>query len=431
MKDASHPFDDAEPRPRPPRAGEGHPRPPLEFGARAPLAAPSRAAAEELPAPEDATFVDYLRGVIRRAPWIALNTFFVGAVAAVVALLLPHWYLASGSYLPAVEERSTFSVTALLREAAIPGAGLSDQVQAGDLSVALLRSRHLRAPLVETFGLKERYKTKTMEDALAELDTHSSYFVGQEGLVTVLIEDRDPEIAARMVNQSIELLDKFNAEQRMTRGQRTRMFVERELAATETTLRAAEDSLRQYQSQTKLGPLSAEMESAVGTSAELLGRKLQLEIALGMRSNVLREGNEELRRLRSELVEIDRKLAELPALGLEHARLMRDLKVRESVYTFLRTEYEQAKIQEARDTPSLTVVDRAYPPIRRHRPQRTMIAVSASGVAALLGTLVALVLTWRDLLPADDRRRVALAAMRTDFGAMFRRRRRHPQLPSR
>jgi hypothetical protein len=60
-----------------------------------------------------------------------------------------------------------------------------------------------------------------------------------------------------------------------------------------------------------------------------------------------------------------------------------------------------------------------------------MIAVSASGVAALLGTLVALVLTWRDLLPADDRRRVALAAMRTDFGAMFRRRRRHPQLPSR
>jgi tyrosine-protein kinase Etk/Wzc len=427
MKDASHPFSDSEPRPRPPRAGEGHPRPPLEFGSRgaAPLpASPRPPAPDELPGPEEATFVDYLRGVVRRAPWIALNSIFVGGVAAVVALLLPHWYLASGSYLPAVEERSTFSVTALLREAAIPGAGLSDQVQAGDLSVALLRSRHLRAPLVETFNLDERYKMKTIEDALGELDVHSSYFVGQEGLVTVMIEDRDPKIAAEMVNHSINLLDQFNAEQRMTRGQRTRMFVERELAATESTLRAAEDSLRQYQSKTKLGPLSTEMESAVSTSAELLARKMQVEIALGMRSNVLKEGNEELRRLRSELAEIDRKLGELPALGLEHARLVRDLKVREQVYTFLRTEYEQAKIQEARDTPSLTIVDRAFPPIRRHRPQRTMIAASAAGVAAALSTLLALVLTWRDLLPADDRRRVALAAMRADIGAMFRRRRR-------
>ena len=426
MKDASHPFSDSEPRPRPPRAGEGHPRPPLEFGARgaAPLPTAPRPPAPDEPAgPEEATFVDYLRGVLRRAPWITLNALFVGVVAAVVALLLPHWYRASGSYLPAVEERSTFSVTALLREAAIPGAGLSDQVQAGDLSVALLRSRHLRAPLVEQFDLQTRYKTKTIEDALGELDLHSSYFVGQEGLVTVMVEDRDPEVAAQMVNQSIELLDKFNAEQRMTRGQRTRMFVERELAATETALRASEDSLRGYQSKTKLGPLSTEMESAVSASAALLGRKMQVEIEIGMRSNVLREGNEELRRLRSELAEIDRKLGELPALGLEQARLVRDLKVREQVYTFLRTEYEQAKIQEARDTPSLTIVDRAYPPIRRHRPQRSMIVLSAAAVAAVLGTLVALVLTWRDLLPADDRRRLVLDAMRTDLGAMLRRRR--------
>jgi uncharacterized protein involved in exopolysaccharide biosynthesis len=75
--------------------------------------------------------------------------------------------------------------------------------------------------------------------------------------------------------------------------------------------------------------------------------------------------DEELRRLRSELGEIDRKLGELPALGLEYARFVRDLKVREQVYTVLRTEYEQAKIPEERDTPSLTGVDRAEPPIRR------------------------------------------------------------------
>jgi len=373
--------------------------------------------------PEDATFVDYLRGILRRAPWIGLNAILIGGIAAAISLFLPHWFMASGSYLPAVEERSTFSITALLREAAIPGAGLSDQVQAGDLSVALLKSRRLRQVLIQEYDLVKRYKVKNTEDAFTSLDAHSNFFVGQEGLVTVSIEDRDPEVAAKMVNRSIDLLDAFNAEQRMTKGQRTRLFVERELALSEGVLRKAEDDLEHYQAKTKLVPLSAEIESAVSSSSMLLARKMEIEIQLGMKASILQEGNEELKLLRLELAEIDRKLTQLPALGLEYARLVRDLKVHEQVYGFLRTELEQAKIQEARDTPSLTIVDRAEPPLRRARPRRAAIALTAAGVTAVVSVLGALVLTWGDLLPPEDRRRHVLGAMRGDLKNFFRRRR--------
>jgi uncharacterized protein involved in exopolysaccharide biosynthesis len=428
MKDATHPLSaegDPERYPRSTRGGESHPRPPIGLGTLAPTPLPAPAG-EEPPPPgaEEAAFVDYLRGVVRRAPWIALNAFVVGGIAALISLLLPHWYLASGSYLPAVEERSTFSITALLREAAIPGAGLSDQVQAGDLSVALLKSRRLRAVMIQEFDLVRRYQVKDIEGALVALDDHSHYFVGQEGLVTVSVEDRDPAMAARIANRSIDLLDEFNAEQRMTKGQRTRLFVERELALTEAALRQSEEVLEQYQVKTKLVPLSPEIESAVSTSALLLSRKMEIEIQLGMMSSILQEGNTELLRLRLELTEIDRKLGELPALGLEYARLVRDLKVREQVYGFLRTELEQAKIQEARDTPSLTIVDRAAPPLRRNRPRRAAIAITAAGVTGVLSVLGALVLTWGALLPPDDRRRQVLGAMRGDVETFFRRRRR-------
>lgn len=400
MNDATEPLPRPEPKPRP------------ALAAMPPAAAPAPAA------PEDAGFVDYLYGVARRGRWIALNMLLVGGVAAIASLFLPHWYVALGTFLPAVEERSGFSLTAFLREAAIPGAGLSDAVQAGDLSVALLKSNRVRDSLVAEFELVERYKVKDGEEALRELDAHSGFFVGQEGLVSMSIEDREPKVAAAMVNRAIDLLDRFNAEQRMTKGHRARLFIDGELVRAERDLRAAEEALERYQTETKLVALSPQAESAVSASAALIARKLEVEIELGMKQSVLREGNEELRRLRSELGEIDRKLGELPALGLEYARFVRDFKVREQVYTYLRTEYEQAKIQEERDTPSLTVVDRAQPPIRRDRPKRRLITLTAAAVAGVVSVLGALVAAWIDFLPEDDRRRRTLRAAGGELAAL-------------
>lgn len=389
-----------------------------------PRGAPSAPGPEESGLGDQTSFADYLYGITRRGRLIALNVLWVSAAAALATFFMPHWYRAQGTFLPPVEERSTFSLTAFLREVAIPAAGLSDAVQAGDLSIALLKSRRVRDSLVTEFDLIHRYKVKDVEDALIALDRHSDFFVGQEGVVNVSIEDRDPKTAALMVNRSMEILDSFNAEQRMTKGHRTRMFIERELAQSEGQLRAAEEALERYQTKTKLVPLSAETESAVSASAELMTRKMQVEIELGMKQGVLQEGNEELKRLRSELAEIDRKLGQLPAIGLEYARLTRDLRVREQVHTFLRTEYEQAKIQEERDTPSITVVDRAEPPLKRARPRRKLVVLGAASVAAVVSVLGALAATWIELIPEDDRRRATLRAARGEIGGLFRFRRR-------
>lgn len=407
MNDATEPVRHREPIPRPP------------------LSAISSGATGAGPGPEEAAFADYLYGVARRGRLIALNVFLVSAAAAITSLLLPHWYRAEGSFLPSVEERSTFNLAAFLREVAIPTAGLTDAVQAGDLSVAFLESRRVRDSLVTEFDLVRRYRAGDVEEAIAALEAHSNFFVGQEGVVHVSIEDRAPEVAARLVNRSIELLDHFNAEQRMTKGHRLRLFVERELAQSDQDLRTAEETLERYQTKTRLVPLSSEMESNVSASADLLARKMQVEIELGIKRDLLQEDHQDLRRLRSELAEIDRKLGQLPALGLEYARLLRNLKVREQVHGFLRTEYEQAKIQEQRDTPSITVVDRAEPPLKRARPRRKLIVLSAAAVAGVLSVLGALAATWVEMLPEDDRRRVTLRAARGELASLvpFRRRR--------
>ena len=55
----------------------------------------------------------------------------------------------------------------------------------------------------------------------------------------------------------------------------------------------------------------------------------------------------------------------VPELALQYARLFRQVKVQETLFTLLTSQYEQAKIAEARDTPTVQVLDSGVPADKR------------------------------------------------------------------
>jgi len=63
--------------------------------------------------------------------------------------------------------------------------------------------------------------------------------------------------------------------------------------------------------------------------------------------------------------------------------LLRDVKVQETVWGLLNQQYYQAKIQEARDTPTIQVLDEAVPPEMKSKPKRKLL-VLVGGFLALL-----------------------------------------------
>jgi uncharacterized protein involved in exopolysaccharide biosynthesis len=64
-------------------------------------------------------------------------------------------------------------------------------------------------------------------------------------------------------------------------------------------------------------------------------------------------------------------------MGLELARLVRDVSALEQVFSILTAQYEDARITEARDVVSVDILDRAIPPERKSRPRRaTMVAAT-------------------------------------------------------
>jgi uncharacterized protein involved in exopolysaccharide biosynthesis len=144
---------------------------------------------------------------------------------------------------------------------------------------------------------------------------------------------------------------------------------------------------------------------AVGTgdasaAADVMSRKLGLEVKLGVLRGYLRDDNEQVVQTRTELEALNSRIATLPELQTDLARLTRDYKVQEQLLLLLTAELEQARIRETMDTPTVQMLDVAEPPERHSRPHRAILAAIAGilGLAGALGWVA-----WREGRQAAER----------------------------
>jgi capsule polysaccharide export protein KpsE/RkpR len=95
----------------------------------------------------------------------------------------------------------------------------------------------------------------------------------------------------------------------------------------------------------------------------------------------------------------------LPLLGAKYADYYRRAKIQETVYELLTEQYELAKVQEAKETPSVKVLDPAGIPEKKSFPPRSVIM--------FLGTFLTFALSivwvlgsarWEEADPQDPRK---------------------------
>lgn len=313
------------------------------------------------------------------------NVALVTVGGLVLALLLPPWYVASTTLLPPQEDEVGFSASTMLRGLAIPGVRLPTQVSPAEVFVAVLTSRTLMTQIAEEFDLSAAYKHDHMEDTIKDLKHHVNAMIGEDGLITLRVEDTNRDRAARMANRMVTLLDDFNRQTRSSRGKRARVFIEGRLRDTQTELSAAEDSLRQFQLTHKSLLISPEEAGAADFASRLLSERIDLQMRLSMASSYASETSPEMQRLRLRADELDQQIQKLPNQGLGMARLYRDVKVQEQVFTLLMGQYEEAKIEEAKDVATVEVLDRAIPPEHKARPHRLQIMVISLVVSLAMG----------------------------------------------
>jgi uncharacterized protein involved in exopolysaccharide biosynthesis len=114
--------------------------------------------------------------------------------------------------------------------------------------------------------------------------------------------------------------------------------------------------------------------------------------------------------------DISPSIRQLPILGVQWADLYRRAKIQETVFELLTQQYELAKIQEAKETPTVKVIDTGDYPERKSWPPRILFIVLGP-LLALAGTITFFKLRddWK-LLPAENPTKVRTSK----FTALFR-----------
>ena len=103
-------------------------------------------------------------------------------------------------------------------------------------------------------------------------------------------------------------------------------------------------------------------ESAKKKENSALNKQLTV-MEYGPQSNISETGN------------IFHSFSDIPELGTQLLRLKRELSIQNTLFTFLTQQYEEAKIQEARNTPTVQVLDIAVEPENKYKPFRVLIVL--------------------------------------------------------
>jgi uncharacterized protein involved in exopolysaccharide biosynthesis len=323
----------------------------------------------------------FLAAVLERRRSIGLFVGGVVALSVVVSLLLPNWYRAQTTILPPAEGNDSFGIMAgLIQSAALSKVGLLTTSTASDVFEEILKSRTLSEDLVRTFQLERLYRTKGMDRTLKALASHVKVGTSVSGLLVVQVEDRSPQRAADMANRLVDELDRFNRETLNTRAKRTREFLEKRVADVQQRMREADSTLAAYE---RTHGVVADA-SAVGGMASIIAQKLNLQVRRAYVASYSAPGSAAIRSIDSEISAYDRELARLPGLRSEGARLALEAEIQSRVFTLLTGQFEDARVQEMRDTPTLTVLDPARPPEIKAWPKRGIIVIASTLVALLL-----------------------------------------------
>ncbi len=352
---------------------------------------------ERLSAVEDEIQVIDILIVLAKHKKTIVGTALVAAlIAAGVSLALPNIYQATTKLLPPQQSQS--SALALLSQfggvagAAAGAAGLKNP---NDLYIGMLKSRTVADRLITQFDLKKVYDAKLQDTARKKLDASTNITSGKDGIITIDVEDMDRKRAALLANAYVSELLRLTKVLAVTEASQRRMFYERELETAKNNLAKAEVALKSAIDARGVISVDAESRAVLETVGALKAQVSAKEIQLSsMRAfmtpeNVdYRRAEEELNGLRTELSRLENGRGSDVAdsqkqSGLESVKVLREVKYQQMLYQLLAKQYEAARIDEAKDSSVVQVLDQAVEPERKSKPKRAVIVLLASTIAGI------------------------------------------------
>jgi uncharacterized protein involved in exopolysaccharide biosynthesis len=306
---------------------------------------------QPVPFAEDDLNLSELSSFLRRHRRLFVLCLSVGIlIATAIASFWPRRYTSSASFIPQGQSRlsslatlaSQFGVAVPVTDAGRSPAFYAALIDSKNLLAEVVQQRFTRTSgdgiaLVDYLGGKGSTADLKIQSAISKLARKMNVAVDQKaGLVRVEVTLGDPRMSRDVTRALIAQVDSFNLQSRQSQASAERRFSERRLAEAQAEARQAQDELQSF-------------------------------------------------------LQRNRDFKSSPQLSFTYDRLADNVSLRQQIYTSVAQSYEQARIEEVRDTPVITVVEAPMLPARPDT--RPFARAIAAGV--LLGLVSARLLGVR------------------------------------
>lgn len=356
-------------------------------------------------------------------------------MSGVLAFLIPVRYESTARLMPPDNQSGSGLATAVAAmTGGVGGLGsiagdLLGMKSTSDVFVGILTSRTVEDKLIQQFDLK---KGRRIEDAEKDLATRTGVSVDRKSqIITVSVRDHDPKRAAAMTQAYVEELNRLVAELSTSSARRERIFLEERLKAVSQDLDAAEKDFSQFASKNTAIDIKEQGKAMVEAAATLQGQLIAAQSEYEGLKQIYTDQNVRVRSVKARIDELKHQLEKLggkgesatsisdlpsdsmypsirklPLLGVRYADLYRRTKIQEAVLETLTKEYELAKVQEAKEIPTVKVLDLPNIPEKKSFPPRVLIIFLGTTLASACAASWVFAKTSWDQTDANDPRKV-------------------------
>ena len=405
----------------------------------------------------NATLLWGRRRLLARVAGIAL------VLGAAVAFLIPKHYESVARLMPPEQPGSGAALLAALAGRSTGGLGSFASVAgsllgsrtSSSLFIDLLRSRTVSDHLIDRFDLQNAYGKRYRIDTVKYLARHTDIEDDKKsGVISLTFTDTDPQRARAIAQAYLDELNSIVTRSNTSSARREREFIEKRLVNVQAELQNAEKALSEFSSVHTTLDIKEQTHAMVDAAAKLQAELIvgqseldSLEQIYGTENVRVRAARARIASLRGELTKLSGSsaavpeemsvdpgpdhgrdaenpypsLRQLPRLAVPYTDLYRRVRIQETVFELLSQQYEMARIEEAKDTPVVSVIDSPLVPEKKSFPPRLLVMLVLTGLATAIASILILADHYWGEVSADDPRKLLARQMGASLSSRLKR----------
>jgi uncharacterized protein involved in exopolysaccharide biosynthesis len=373
------------------------------------------------------------------------------ALSLALAFVIPKQYKSKASIMPPDQQSpSAMMLAALSGHLGNLGAlgslagGLMSARTSSELFIDLLGSGTVSDHLIDRFNLQHVYHKRYRIDTAKHLARMTKVTENKKsGVITIEVEDTSRQRARDMTQAYLDELNQLVTRTNTSEAHRERVFIERRLHEVQANLEEAELQLSRFSSNNSAIDIKEQTRAMVDAGARVQAELMVEQSGLQSLREIYGDGNVRVRESEARIASLQAQLEkmtgspepqvarpaedgnsrsdpktvdaalypplrQLPRLAVPYADLYRKVQVQEAVFQLLTQQYETARIEEAKDVPTVSVIDPPGLPEKKSFPPRLLLALLLT-LLSLAGASAWVLFRhyWSAMAPGDPRKELA------------------------